>query len=396
MLIGIFIAGGLFVYFLQNRNEIIEAFEPEPTAVPTQSAAALSLRALLYVRDGDYDNAIESYERVIEIAPDRIENYRELIDLLVQTDQPEKALALTERALEIETDNDQLYQVKAAAHLKNGERLDAIGEDPTAEYARAVDAGYAAVRINSQNYRAQAYIAAGLIRQDIANVVVAFESAESALLGMEAQVRDGTLKSADKVILYHYAEVQINGGFYDDAERRLLEAYDIDNGYTDVAIALAQINFFFRNNQTTAIDVLYRAIEENPRNAILLDTMSYFQLVAGNAAEAEQFGRQAIEANPDLLRARSHYGWALYKNNNYPDAINELRIATEAYGAPTPENSLYFVLLGLSLVYEDSENCGEAIGLFDDALAVSPEFSPSAENAEFGKDLCRDAQFSLP
>ena len=396
MVLAIFIAGGLFAYLIQRRNDIIEVFQPEPTLVPTQSAADLALRALLYVRDGEFDNAIEAYERVIEIAPERIDNYRELIDLLVQTDQPEKALMLTEEALAIEPDNDQLFQVKAAAHLKNGERLEAIGEDSSAEYSRAVEAGRAAVRLNPNNLRAHAYIGAGLIRQDISNVVAAYEAVETALLGMERLMQDGELASADKVILYHYAEVQINGGFYDDAEQRLLEAYDIDPGYTDAAIALAQINFFFRNNQTTAIDVLTRALEENPKNAVLLDTMSYFQLVAGNAPEAEQYGRQAVEANQDMVRARSHYGWALYKNNNYPDAIKELRIATESYGEPDPINGLYFALLGLSLAYEDTENCDEAIQIFDSVLSTSAEFSPGYDNAEFGKELCRDAQLSLP
>lgn len=393
VLIGLLLLG--LGYFLAlNREQIVEAVVPPPTATPTQSPANVALRAQLYERDGEYENAITAYEEVIRLSPEKVENYIQLVNLLVQTGQPERALVIAETGLELASDDDRLYEVQAAAYLKNGERLEANREDPSTAYARAVEAGRAAVRLNNVNARAHAYIAAGLIRENSELVLQAFDSAETALRIMETDLRENRLKIADKVILYHYAEVQIVSGNYQTAQERLVQAYDIDKNYLDARLELARIYFFFLKQNAGAIDLLETALEDNPNNATLLDTLAYFQIVSGNYAEGERYARQAVEADSDMVRAHARLGWAYFKNSNYPDAIEELRIATAGYQEPTADTSFFFALLGLALYFEDTAFCAEAVPILQAALAVSTPNSPGEINAEIGLENCREVELN--
>lgn len=396
LIIIVFLLIGLAFFLFNKRSEITAAIIPAPTLTPTQSPANLALRARLYVRDGEFDNAINSYEAVIKIAPERIDNYIHLINLLVRVGNPERALELAEQALLIEDNNDQLYEVKAAAHLRNGDRIVNLSQDPDTEYARAVAAARAATRLNPENSRAYAYIASGLVREDIDLVFQALESATIALDKMNIALREGTIRTADKVVLYHYAEVQNTAGNRDSAQDYLTQAYDIDNNYLDARIDLASLYFFIRQNNAGAIDLLETAIEDNPDNANLFDTLAYFQIIAGDYAEAERYARQAVNINEDMVRAYAHLGWAYFKNSNYPLAIDALRAATERYGEPSAETSFYFALLGQAIYIEDAAGCTEAVPILQAALEASSTDSPAEYNAALGLEECRNFELNQP
>lgn len=394
IIIAAMLIGGLIYFAFDNRDELAANILPAPTSTPTQSPANLAFRAQLYVRDGEYDNAIASYEAAIDIDPGRVDYYTALIDLLVRVGKPARALELADQALEIEPDNDELLEVKAAAHLRNGDRLASNSLDPDTEYARAVEAGRAATRLNPDNWRSHAYIAAGLVRQDIELAPQALDSADESLNRMERALREQEIAFADKVVLFHYAEVQTALGFYDTAQERLQQAYDIDNNYIDARLALARIYFFFRKNNAGGIDLLETALEDNPDNADLYATLSYFQIIAGNYAEAERYARQAAEIDTELVRAHAFLGWAYFKNSNFPLAIDALRVATERYGSPNADTSFYFALLGLALYFEDTANCTEAVPILQSALDVSAPGSPGEINAQVGLDDCRSFELN--
>ena len=154
-------------YAFANRNEVRSALLPAPTPTPTQSPANLVLRARLFIRDGELDNAISVYEQVLEIVPNDVRNYISLIDLLVQRGDAARALELAEQAVELAPDNDAVWTAKAAAHIAYAVALGNQAQENGAEYARAVEAGRAATRLNPNNARAYAYTAGGLIRQGL-------------------------------------------------------------------------------------------------------------------------------------------------------------------------------------------------------------------------------------
>ena len=392
------------VLLFQNRREITEAFTPPPTLTPTQSPVNLALRARLYERDNEFENAIATYEQVIEIDPSDIRNYIKLIELLVQVGNAERALELAEEAIDLASENDKVWEVKANAHLRRGDQLNAIGEDGQFEYSRAVEAGRAATQLNNENARAHAYTASGWIRQGLQFLNEAQESADIALIAIERQVRDGVIPTPDPVVLYHYADVQNYQAERDTAELRLEQAREIFEreqtftaDYIDTLLVLSSINFFYRNNNQRAIDLLRNsALEVDPDNADVLDALAYYNLLVGNGAEAENYARQAVAANGDMVRARAHLGHAYYKNSNYPEAIKQLEIAVEQYGSPNANTSVYFAMLGLAYYFEDEQNCPQAVPLFELARNVSFPNSAGEISAVEGLDFCRQVQLNQP
>ncbi len=215
------------VLLLQNREAVIDNFTPPPTLTPTQSPVNLALRARLYVRDNEFENAIDTYQQVIDIDPSDIRNYIQMIELLVQVGDAERAILLAEDAVALASDNDKVWEVKANAHLRRGDQLYAIGQDGESQYLRAIEAGSAANQLNNENARAHAYTASGWIRQGLQHIGEAQESADIALITIERQVRDGVVDTLDPVVLYHYADVQNYQAERDTAELRLIQAREI-------------------------------------------------------------------------------------------------------------------------------------------------------------------------
>ena len=399
LLVLVFVAGGILVYLMQNRERITDAVRPIPTPTPTQSPGNMALRARLYERDGEYTEAIETWEQVIAIEQDNVGYYIALIDLLVQNGEPARALELADQALDYAPDSDRVYEVKAAAHLKNGERISALGDPGEAgfEYARAVDAGRAATKLNPNNIRGLSYTASGLIRQDFDNIFDALLISGDAIQKMDDLILDGALTAPDPVVLYYAAEVQTNNGAYDEAFRLLEQATALKPDYLDAQIDIAYILFNVMNENLAGILRLETTLDEyHSDNPLLLDTLAQFHLIAGNYADAERYARLAVEQNPELLRAHARLGHAYFKNSNFPEAINELRVATDGYGEPTANTSFYFAVYGLALYYENTANCDQAVPIFQSALDVSLINSPGEFNAQEGLELCRQVELSQP
>ena len=388
-------------FLFSQRQFIATNVLPQPTPTPTQSPANLAVSAALHVRDGELDLAIDKYQEVVRIKPE-VRYYIELIRLLGEAEQPERALELVEEALELAPDDSAVYEAAAGAHLAYGDALRAEGDNVGSrrEYAAASEMGDAAADLNPRNVLGKAYMAAGLVRADIANWQRAGLIARDAQQQMEDFVAAGEMSPNDDAIplvLYHTAEVITIAGQYNEAALLLERALDLKPDFTAASIDLAYIMFNVEQQNITAIRRLEEALEENPNDAVLLDTLAQFNIIGtGDYAAAEQYAKRAVEANPDMLRAHARLAHAYFKNSNYPSAIEELIIATDGYGEPNSTTSFYFALLGLALYFEDAENCAEAEPILRSALEVSIENSPGYLNAEEGLRLCREAGFASP
>ncbi len=396
--IGVF---GLGFFLFRNRQMIAENVLPQPTPTPTQSPANLAVSAALHVRDGELTQAIEKYQEVIQIQPE-IRYYIELIRLLGEAERTAEALDLVEQALEIAPNDAAVYEAAAGAHLAHGDYLQSIGDNVGArrEYGFAAERGEASADLDPSNSLAKAYMAAGLVREDIANWQVAGVFVRDAQQQIEDQVAAGTLSRNDAdipLVLYHTAEVITVAGQYSEAALLLEQAIDLKPDYTAASIDLAYIMFNVEQQNITAIRLLERALEENPNDAVLLDTLAQFNIIGtGDFAAAEEYARRAVEQNPEMLRAHARLAHAYFKNFNYPSAIEELRIATDGYKEPDATTSFYFALLGLALYFEDTANCTEAEPILRAAFEASVENSPGWLNAEEGLRLCREAGFASP
>ena len=371
---------GVAMFVMVNSDEVRDAIIPTPTPQPTRSATEYALLADLSEGDGETLKAVEFYENAIRLDATKPEFFVRLINLLVDTRQPERALEVAEQATVLAPDNDGIWTAAAAAYIANGERLLDLG-DPTGaalQYAQAVQAAEKAIDINPQNSDAYAYAAAGLVLpNDPSRFVRAQEMADLAV----------TIDPENPLARYYMAVTLVYQGYYEAAREnyQLGLQYDPDN--PDLYYGLGY-NFFGTGNIPEAILSFEQAIAADPEYAAAYDGLAYMYLQLGEDPTAEQNALEAVRLNPNVARAHGRLGEAYFRQFNYPNAIESLQRAVSLYGEATDLNARFFLMLGNAYIRDSLDNCPQAVPLFEQVIAVSLSWR---EDAAAGIEECRRA-----
>jgi tetratricopeptide (TPR) repeat protein len=369
---------GFSTFVIQNADEVRDVIIPTPTPEPTRSATEYAVLADLAERDGDFEEAVGYYEKALELDATKPEIYIRLINLLVEIDDPERALEIGEQAVVLAPDNDAVWTAVAKAYIANGDRLDSLG-DPTGaslQYAEAVRAAEKAVDINPENATAYAYMAAGLVLPGDARFYDrAQEMADYAVF----------LEPDNPIAHYYMATVFTYLGFYTEARQEYQIGIQADPTNIDLYIGLAY-NFFGTGNVPEAILTFEDATAIDPNNAVALDGLAYMYIQLGQYPTAEEYALQAVEADPNLARAWGRLGEAYYQQNNYPKAIESLETAVNLYGDATDLNARFFYFLASAYIRNSLDDCDKAVPLFNEVLNVSPLYQEAAQE---GIATCR-------
>ena len=372
-------------FVITNAEQVRETFTPDPTPEPTRSAPTHAARAALYERDGEFELAIESYEAAVSLDGSKVEYYIPLIRLLVAANQPDEALVWAAQAAEMDETSDLVFASWAAAHLANGDRLSDTGQsvDADTSWAEAARQARTATQLNPNNAEAYAIMAASLVRLGPEQFEAANEAMQMAL----------ALEPNSFLVRRHNATVLEYQGYYDQAIEQYEFALDIQPDSADVLISLAR-NYWATSNIPTAILTFEDAIQVAPDNADAYDGLGYMYFLIGEYPRAEENFIKAVELDPEMVRAHAHLGAARYRQFNYDGengAIPQLEIAVRGYQEVSPETAIYFNMLGLAYYYTRGE-CSQAESLFQQVLAVSPEDA----NAQYGMELCHEAELNQP
>ncbi len=366
------------VYIIANAETVRETIILPPTPEPTRSAASYAASAALLERDGDFSEAIDSYERSIRLDSSRIEFYLPLIKLLISTNQPEEALDWAQQAVILAPQNDEAWSALAGAHLAAGDRLAETGNPTDADlaYAEAVRSARSSIDINPSNAIAFAYLAGALSQLGPEQYANAQEAAETAL----------TIDPENPIVRQHLATVLELQGFYPAAIEQYQLAIEENPNLIDLRIGLAY-NYYATRDIPTAILTFQDALEIDSNNASAYDGLGWMYFLIGEYPSAEENLIKAVELDPEMVRAHAHLGAAYYRNLNYDSAIPELEIAVDQYKDVTVANSTYFNMLGLAYYFKGEQNCDQAVPLFEKVLQSIPDDVNSLE----GLDLCRAA-----
>ena len=145
-----------------------------------------------------------------------------------------------------------------------------------------------------------------------------------------------------------------------------------------------------------AIDGFNEADRLDPDNPYP-DTYIYrIYLGLGEYAKAAQFASSAVDNDTDNPVRWANWGVALYKNNQYPEAIDAFRFAIR--GGETNDG---FTVVGIPLDYSVAEyfymyalalastrQCAEAIPIFQALQTIVPGDQIAMDNADYGIELC--------
>lgn len=375
-------AFGLGMVVVSNADQVRDVIVPTATPEPTRSAAEHATSAALYERDGEYENAVEAYERAIDLDSSNINYFMKLIDLLITIGQPEDALRRAEQAMVIASERPEVWVALASAHLANANRLSETGDPAGAdlEYQETINAAVQATELNPNlaegyAYMAQALVALGPERFD--------EALDNATLAVDLAPNSPATRRA-------LALVYENRGLYDNAIQEYLIALDNDPTLVDLRTDLAYL-YFFTDRRQQAILTLQEVLEVDPNNAAAYDGLAYFYFILGQYPRAEENAFQAVQLDPDMTRARAHLGAAYFQQSKYDTAIEELNVAVAAYDSVSTANATYFNMLGRAYYYQN--RCDDAEPYFRQVLNAAPD-EVAVSQAEEGMELCRQQELS--
>lgn len=377
---------GIGAYVITNREEVREAIIPTPIPEPTRSATEYALLADLSERDGELAEAVEYLETAVRLDATKPEFFIRLINLLVETGDPVRALEVADQATVLAPDNDDVWTAVAAAHIANGERLDNVGDPVGAslEYAQAVQAADNAIDINGRNAVAYAYRAAGLVLPQDPNK---YEMAQEAAL---TAIDLNPEKPEEQALVRLYMATTLDyQGYHPDARQQYQLGIDADPTMTDLYIGLAY-NYFGTGSTAEAVLTFQDAIANDPTNATAFDGLAYMYLQLGELPLAIENAQQAIELDPNMARAYGRLGEAYFKEFNYDNAIKELETAVELYDKPNDLNARFFNMLATAYIRKDLALCPQAVPLFE---AVANTNSFARDSALEGLEECRLVQF---
>ena len=369
---------GIGAYIITNRDAVRDAIIPTPIPDATRSATEYALLADLSERDNELSEAVEYYEAAVRLDATKPQFFIRLINLLVETGDPVRALEVADQATVLAPDSDEVWTAVAAAHIANGDRLINVGDPVGAslEYAQAVQSADSAIALNDKNATAYAYKAAGLVLPEDPNK---YERAqEAADYAVALDPNNATAR------LYMGISLELQA-YYPAAREQYQLGIDADPTRTDLYIWLAY-NYFGTGSAPEAILTFQDAIANDPTNATAFDGLAYMYLQLGDMPLARENAQQAIELDPNMARAYGRLGEAYFKEFNYDNAIEELETAVQLYGEPNDLNARFFNMLATAYIRKDLALCPQALPLFQ---AVSNTNSFARESALEGLEECR-------
>ncbi len=345
-----------------------------PTATPTPIPESLELQADDLVNSGNLFQAIDLYKQAIIVSPgssNLSSLYVKLAHAQILVGEYEAAKTSAENALLL---NDQ--NPKALAEL--GWAYSFLENDLESEKALLQ-----ALELNPDSVEAHAYYAELLAVQGDYDGA-ASHSRTAVQLDSQSLV---ALRSRG-LVLYYTAN-------YEEAAAEFEQAIAINNRVADLHMFLG-LSYWALQLYDDAIESFNVADTFDPDNP-LPDTYIYrIYLGLGEYAKAAQFARSAVENDEANPIRWGNWGVALYKNQQYADAVEAFNYAIQ--GGETEDGlyvtgmtldydrAEYFYMYGLALA--NTRECTEALPIFQSLIANVPTNEVAVANANAGIEIC--------
>src|SRR5579884_3793648 len=164
----------------------------------------------------------------------------------------------------------------------------------------------------------------------------------------------------------------------DYAERGLRDcphASDQENAALDMTLAIGEADADPTHPQTQAIQAAQEALKHDPDNPAMLNLVGY--LLADNDQDLDQAKKDIAKALNDLRQSdeaalisetEDSYGWVLYKQGDYPSAIQVLQQAINDMPEETPDEDRAAYYYHLGSAYMKSDDMQAARQALDIAL----------------------------
>ncbi|MCJ7535269.1 MAG: tetratricopeptide repeat protein [Anaerolineales bacterium] len=372
-------------------NQVIVPATPPlfiPTLTPTRDPESFISEADVLFDNAKYAQAITAYEQAIQVNPDNPSIYLSTARAQIYITQYAQALENAERALILNNNNPLAHTLKAWS-------LDFLGD-----YTQAEAAIKSALELDPENALAHAVYAEILMDKanagqgDINAIDKAAEESRTAM------ALDPTLLESRRARGY----VLWNTGNFVEAIQEYNAALAINDKIADLHLALGY-NYYLISEYDQAVQAYLQAYALNPGDPTPAYEISRTYATVGDFSQAVQYADQAVKTNPEDPRMRGNLGVMYYKNNQLPEAIQELGLAIRGGGLEDglvveglPLNygivAEFYAIFGLALA--KSEQCDEAVAIFQAIRSGVAEDEINVYNAEQGLIICQQGIGETP
>jgi tetratricopeptide (TPR) repeat protein len=356
-----------------------------PTFTATRDPESYVTDAENLFAEGKLLQSIDAYMEAIQVKPDDASIYIALARVQIFAGKYAEALVNAENSLLLNPNNSMAHGVRAWALSQSG------------DYVAADDSLKEAVRLDPNNGIIQAYKAFlyGTMYENNAGpfidpIAVAIQASKDAV----------TL--APNSLEAHWARAYIlqltaNG---EQAIQEYLLAIQINSNISEIHLELG-VSY-------KGLGVIDKALEQytlantlNPSDIRPYLYSSRALVSIGEYAKAVQYAESAVANDPTNPYLRGNWGFMLYKNNDFPNALTQLSLAIN--GGTTEDGLIiqpqpltaddtriaqYYYVYAILLARNN--RCGEALPVTQLLISAVPDDADAAYNVTYVQQLCEE------
>jgi tetratricopeptide (TPR) repeat protein len=356
-------------------------FRPTPTATRDPESYVTEAEGLF--AEGKLLQAIDTYMDAIRIRPDDPALYIALSRVQIFAGKYDDAVVNAENSLLLNSNSSMAQAVRGWALTQKG------------DYTTADDSLKNALRLDPNNGPAHAYAAflyGKLFENNTGPYINPIQTAID-------ESRAATTLSPNSLEA-HWARAYVYQ-LTDNRELAIQEYQAAINLNKNIAEIHLQLGVTYK-----ALGVIDQAIQQytlantlNPSDYLPELYSSHALSSIGQYIQAEQYASAAVQDAPADPYLRGNWGYMLYKNNNWPKAIEQFSLALS--GGSTADGQtiqpltpayndswipIYYYTY--ALVLAQSDRCSEALPLTQTILDAFRSDEYAVYNANYAQDLC--------
>ena len=195
-----------------------------------------------------------------------------------------------------------------------------------------------------------------------------------------------------------------NTGNFNEAIQEYNAALAINDKIADLHLALGY-NYYLLDEYYQAVQSYLQAYALNPTDPTPPFEISRTYATVGDFSQSVQYADQAVKTDPEDAKLHGNLGVMYYKNNQLSESIQELELAIR--GGSLEEGIVvnaiplnygivaeYYAVYGLALA--KSQECDEAVPIFQAIRSGVPEDEINVYNAEQGMVICQEGNGEIP
>ena len=319
LLEGALFAGRMFAAAddLGGAQKYLEkAIKANPSMVETQA-----LLAAVYVKQRDYQSAVNAFKKVTELDPQRAEAYFGMGDVLYKTRQLKDAAAALEKGVSLDDQNAEALFILGSSY------------EEMKEFAKAADTYQKFVALKPRN-AAAGYLHLGLCRQELNQMPEAVQALEEAV-----KVQPQDIKMQEYLAQAYYKAKQL-----DKAEEVYVRMSQMSPEGAKYYLSNVLRMYDEAGNYEKAIDASKKLIDLNPKDEMAVYNLGLMYFRLKRFDEAIDAFTKTLALKPDNEYAWFNIGSSYTNQKKFKESIEPYK----KYLALVPDSDSGWLALGIS------------------------------------------------